>query len=1073
MENISFKEDHISQIPALMLLQKLGYKYLTPDEALELRGGRNTNVILEPILRERLKAINTINVSNTKTVDFSDQNIENGIVALKDIPLESGFIGGNEYVYNLLTIGKSFEQSIDGDKKSYNLRYIDWKNVDNNVFHVTEEFAVTRSGSADSYRPDIVLFVNGIPFCIIECKRPDIRDSLKQAISQHLRNQKEYGIRLLYGYSSLLLATSVNEAKYATTGTDSRFWSIWREIPDDDSIKKYRHDLGKLVNTKLSDQQMDSLFSSRFRYVRNYFEEKQKEHIIPTTQDEYLFSLCSPKRLLDLTFNYTLFDNGIKKIARYQQYFAVKSVMNRIRATNDASKRGGVIWHTQGSGKSLTMVLIAQAIALDKTIKNPRLILVTDRTDLDKQITNTFRKCGLYVENATTGKNLIELLESNTDAVITTIVNKFETAFKGVKEPIDDPNIFVLIDEGHRSQNGIMNAQMRLTLPNATFIAMTGTPLMNKEKNTINKFGGLIEPVYTVDQAVDDGAVVPLLYEGRYAYQEVYEKGIDNYFKKISEPLNEYEKADLKRKFSQRDQLNQAELRIKAIAWDISEHFKENWGGSGFKAQLVCPRKVTAIKYKKYLDEIGYVTSEVLITGPDTREGETSAYGTSDDEVKKFWKTMMDEHGSAEKYETNIINRFKNDTYPEIIIVVDKLLTGFDEPKNTIMYLDRSLKNHTLFQAIARVNRIYEGKNFGYIIDYYGVLEDLNKAILDYEYNSDDIQSTYIDISEEIENIPQYHSNLWDIFKTISNKRDMEAYSLLLRSEDIRYEFYDKLTKYSNTLKMALSSISFYKTFSDDDIKMYKEDLQMFLNLRKSVKLRYSDAIDYKDYEYQIQKLIDNHVVSSDVSILTDLVDIFDREEFEKEVEKVTGKAAKADTIASRTLKYITENMDTDPAFYKKFSELIKDTISQYEQKRISEIEYLNKVNTHKNSVLSHTDSSIPKEISNNRTARAYYGLFLETIKDASIYEKYPLDWEQITLETALAIDKIINENTIENGITIIDWQSKSNLIGKIKIEINDYIYDNIIDKYKLGTSFDAFDIIIDSCVNVARSCIK
>lgn len=434
---------------------------------------------------------------------------------------------------------------------------------------------------------------------------------------------------------------------------------------------------------------------------------------------------------------------------------------------------------------------------------------------------------------------------------------------------------------------------------------------------------------------------------------------------------------------------------------------------------------------------------------------------------------MMDEHGSAEKYETNIINRFKNDTYPEIIIVVDKLLTGFDEPKNTIMYLDRSLKNHTLFQAIARVNRIYEGKNFGYIIDYYGVLEDLNKAILDYEYNSDDIQSTYIDISEEIENIPQYHSNLWDIFKTISNKRDMEAYSLLLRSEDIRYEFYDKLTKYSNTLKMALSSISFYKTFSDDDIKMYKEDLQMFLNLRKSVKLRYSDAIDYKDYEYQIQKLIDNHVVSSDVSILTDLVDIFDREEFEKEVEKVTGKAAKADTIASRTLKYITENMDTDPAFYKKFSELIKDTISQYEQKRISEIEYLNKVNTHKNSVLSHTDSSIPKEISNNRTARAYYGLFLETIKDASIYEKYPLDWEQITLETALAIDKIINENTIENGITIIDWQSKSNLIGKIKIEINDYIYDNIIDKYKLGTSFDAFDIIIDSCVNVARSCIK
>lgn len=1073
MNTLSFKEDHISLIPALLLLQKLGYTYITPEEALELRGGKTSNVLLEPILRKQLGEINSIQVSTTKTAYFSFQNIENGIEALRNIPMESGFLSGNEYVYNLLTLGKALEQNIDGDKKSFTLNYIDWKDPKNNVFHVTGEFPVSRFGMSDTYRPDVVLFVNGIPLCIIECKRPDIKDSLNQAISQHLRNQKEDGIRSMYAYSALLLGVATSSASYATTGTPAKFWSKWREqFLNKQEENDYQNKLFELVNRPLRLDQKELVFSSRFRYIRDYFDAREKNSVEPTEQDRYLYSLCRPKRLLDLLFNFTVYDDGAKKIARYQQYFAIKKVMERIHLIEEGRRKGGVIWHTQGSGKSLTMVMLAQAIALDKDIRNPKIILVTDRTDLDRQITGTFKKCGIYVENATTGKKLIELLESKSDAVITTVINKFETAVKGIKKPLNNPNLFVLIDEGHRSQYGEMSIQMQKTLPNACFIAMTGTPLMRKEKSTAAKFGGIILPAYTVDQAVRDKTVVPLLYEGRIVPQTVRENAIDNFFNQVSEPLTDLQKVDLKKKFSRADQLNQAEQRIYTIAWDISKHYRDNWQGTGFKAQLVCPKKRVAVKYNEFLDQIGMVSSEVLITAPDSREGEETAYGDTSQEIKAFWKRMMDEHGTQKKYEANLINRFKNSDNPEIIIVVDKLLTGFDEPRNTVMYLDRSLKEHSLLQAVARVNRVCEDKEYGYIIDYYGVLQPLNDALTIYsEYDPEDLNDMFIDVSEEIKELPQKYSELWDIFKSISNKRDLEAYSQHLRYEDIRQQFYEKLTAFSSSLKIALSTIAFHKTNDESTIHRYKEDLTMFLRLRSAVSERYSDQFDYKKYKSQIQKLIDTHIESSEVKILTELVDIFDKEKFAEEVEKITGKAAKADTIASRTAKYITENMDADPVFYKKFSELLKETISAYEQGRINEIEYLKQVTQHMESVLSHTDSSIPAEIINNNTARAYYGLALEAYKTLAIPEM--VSPEKLALDTAISIDFIIRDHVIDGDNPIVDWTAKSTLIGQMKIDMEDYLIDEVKRKYNIPISFDDMDAIIDRSVEVAKLWFK
>jgi type I restriction enzyme, R subunit len=1071
METPSFKEDHISQIPALQMLVNLGYTYLSPAEADRQRSGKTSNVLLEDVLRKQLKEINSIRVSATKTSIFTDDNIERGILALKNLPMNEGYIAASEKAYNLLTLGQALEQSVDGDKKSFTLQYIDWKNISNNVFHVTEEFSVMRSTSKEHYRPDLVLFVNGIPLCIIECKRPDMKEPLKQAISQHLRNQQEDGIRSLYVYSQLTLSIATQEAAYATNATPEKFWAKWHEkFNSDEEERNYKNKLQEFKNKPLPNSIKEQLFSDRFKYVRQYFDALEQEEILPTEQDNYLFGLCRPERLMDIVFNFVLFDNGEKKVARYQQFFAIKKSMQRIKHVENGKRRGGVIWHTQGSGKSLTMVMLAQAIAMEPSIRNPKIVLVTDRTDLDNQITGTFRKCGRFIENATTGQRLVELLENKSDAVVTTIINKFVAAVKKIDKPLESHDIFVLVDEGHRTQHGTFNIDMQKTLPNACFIAMTGTPLFKKDKSTAEKFGGMID-AYTVDQAVKDKAVVPLLYEGRLALQNVNASPIDTFFGMVSEPLTEYQKADIKKKFARNDHLNSAEQKMRMIAWNISYHFRDNWQGRTlFKGQLVCDKKVNAIKYKEYLDEIGIVSCEVLISSIDEREGEESAYEKSTEKENQFWKKMMDEHGNSKSYEKNIISRFKNQKDPEIIIVVDKLLTGFDEPKNTVLYLTRNLQSHKLLQAIARVNRIYPDKEFGYIIDYYGVIENIDDALQLYSsfevFDDEDLAGTMTNISDEIKKLPQKHSDLWDIFKTIANKRDAEAYQQLLKDEAIRVLFYDKLAAFAKGLKLALSSIQFHKEVEENVIKRYKEDLIMFLKLRLAVVERYSDEIDYKQYEGQIQKLIDTHITTEKIETITELVNIFDKDKFQQEVENTTGKAAKADKIASRTAKHITEKMDEDPAFYKKFSQMLSETIADYEAKRISEAKYLSRVQDIMSNVLDHTDEDIPEQLREKDVAKAFYGLTVEALNDKiqdNVIRK------EISTQTALQIDDLIQDAVLDNGKPIIDWQYKTNITGKLLIEIGDYLIDEVRDKYNLDLPFKDMDKIAEDCIEVAK----
>lgn len=1082
MQLPSFKEDHISQIPALQMLIKLGYRYLTPEESLEARSNRNSNVLLETILKKQLKEINKIEYKG-KEFEFSESNINIAILALRDLPLQDGFMAASQAFFELVTLGKSLEQNVLGDKKSFSFKYIDWAKPESNVFHVTEEYSVLRFERTDTYRPDIILFINGIPIVVIECKSPKIKRPIDQAIEQHARNQQDDGIRSLYYYSNLVIGLAVNESRYGTTATSKEFWSVWKEqFRHKEDGQAYLIELQQLKNASLPDNDRTQLFKERFQYVLQYFNQLEQENLTITEQDKLLYNLCRKDRLLDLMYNFILYDDGIKKITRYQQYFAVRWTLERIsKVQPDGKRQGGVIWHTQGSGKSLTMVMLAQLIAMHPQIKNPKIILVTDRVDLDDQITDTFKKCGKPVMNAATGEKLVELLETNSDAIITTIINKFQSAVSKSKDAFNSNNIFVLVDESHRTQYGTFNVKMQKVFPQACYIAFTGTPLLKKDKSTASKFGGIIPgTVYTISDAVADKAVVPLLYQGRHNVMEVNEKPLDTFFDRVAEPLTDYGKTALKRKFSSRNKVVQSLSFIENTTWDIAKYFTDNIQGTGFKAQLVAPNKLSAIRYREKLIEVGKtnpklkVSVELLISAPDDREGEEDAFEEGDDKVKAFYFAMMDKYGNQEKYEKAVINSFKKQDVPEIIIVVDKLLTGFDAPRNQVLFLTRNLKEHGLLQAIARVNRLYPGKDYGYIIDYFGNLENLDDALHTYagleEYDPEELIGTLTNIAKEIEKLPQTHSELWDLFKEVKNKYDEPAYEELLSDEAKRHSFYDKLSIYLRILKLALSSLDFNNNTAEKQIEKYKKDAAFFLALRVSVKRRFSDELDYKEYEAQVQKLIDKHITSEgEVLKITDLVNIFDKEERQAELEKLTGKSAKADHIASRTLKAINIKWYDDPVESKRLSELIKKTIEDYHQQRINEAEYLAKAKEFENNFFNGRQNNAPAIIKDNPTAIAFYNLASEELKEGLASKINKVD---IAAEIGAGIDEVVKANVFENSTPVIDWQKNDDIKGKIKIEIDDLLFE-MQQKHDLELNFDHMDQLIAECIKVAETKYK
>lgn len=1061
-------EKHQSQIPALKMLVALGFTPLSQAEALRLRGGRQRNTVLDDVLADQLLRINRFSHKG-RDYSFDLQDAHEAIRRLKPTPdRQKGLRGTNQDIYDTLVLGTTITKTIQGDSKSYSFRFIDWETPHNNVFHVTAEVSVERTATTQTKRCDIVGFVNGIPFLVIENKRPT--ESLRKAGSQLIGYQNEDNIPQLFHFAQLLMVMNRVEARYATVGTPRQFWQTWRDEEDRDET------IEQAANRPLTKAEAIAIFSGDFAFARAHFDALAAEGSRAiSAQDRTIHALCRPERLLDLVRRFTVFDGGTRKVARHQQFFGIRKAVERVRQTGtDGRRKGGVIWHTQGSGKSLTMVMLGRSLALDKAIPNPRILIVTDRDDLDKQIKDTFKSCELEPVRANSGSHLLDLIRNRTP-LVTTIINKFETAAKSAEDVDEDANVFVLVDESHRSQTGRYGGhsqfatRMRRLLPKACYLGFTGTPLLKKEKNTLSTFGGLIHK-YAIDEAVADGAVVPLLYEGRLVEQHVNGGVIDKWFEKISEGLNDNQKADLKRKFSRMDALGKTGQAIRAKAFDISEHFRQNWQGTGFKAQLVAPSKAAAVRFKEVFDEIGHVTSEIIISPPDDNEGNEEVDKESKDLVRNFWTRAMARYKTEDEYNRQVIEAFKGSGDPEILIVVSKLMTGFDAPRNTVLYVCKSLREHNLLQAIARVNRLYEDgateKQFGFIIDYEGLLGELDTALTTYSafegFDSADLAGTVHDVREEIRKLPQLHDQLWDLFKPVKNKKDMEQFEQFLADEAIRQEFYERLKAFSRCLHISLSSDKLFDVFDETKIESMKRDWKQFSELRRSVQLRYQETIDVKEFEPKIQKLLDDHVVAMPAEVIIEMVNINDPDALKAVVEETgVSEASRADRIASATRRTITEKMEEDPAFYRQFSELLEEAIRDYRAKRISERDYLqNVVNLASKVARKDRGRDVPDAIKGNDDAQAFFGI-LQGVFAAG--EKPLLDENELA-DIALAIIEIVNTHHI------VDVWSNAIAQNKMRNAIDDFFFDNLRDGRGIALPVEVMDDVEQKIMDLARA---
>lgn len=1025
MNSDLYLEKNISQQPAIDLLTALGYTYISPADCDKQRGSRY-HVLLRDILRGQLRRLNRYAYAGAEN-EFSAANIEHAMEDL-DEPLTDGLVRTSEKIYDALLLGKSYPETVgDGKMLSFNLRYIDWDNPQNNVFHVTEEFAVDSQDRQHNARPDIVLFINGIPFAVIECKAPHI--PVEEAVGQMIRNQQAAYIPHLFKFAQLVVATNKNAVKYATAGTPKKFWSVWKEQDDE------------WLQTRLK-----ALIPDR----------------MPTEQDRNIVSLFSRERVFELIRYFVLFDANVKKVCRYQQFFAVREIMKTIAESDEhGNRQSGVIWHTQGSGKSLTMVMLAKYILMELKDCHPRVVIVTDRKELDAQIAATFAHTRLTPARATSGRHLVELVNSARADVITSIINKFNTVERQeVKNPSRD--IFVLVDESHRSNYGLMATRMRSVFPNACYIGFTGTPLMKSEKNTMARFGRLIHK-YTIRDGVEDGAIVPLIYEGRFVEQKVDEENIDLWFKQTTRRLTEAQREDLRRKWSSIRRLTSTDARIKRIALDISEHFIEGYKDTGFKAMLATNYKRDAIRYLECFEQFGDLNCAVVISPPDMREGVDDADEGADDLVVSFWNKMMQQYGDADRYEEAIKNRFC-DGEIDILIVCSKLLTGFDAPLCQVLYIDKELKEHGLLQAIARTNRLHEGKDYGLIVDYRSLIEKLDTAMDMYSgaglenFDGGDLKGVVVDVMAAVGNLRSAYTQLVELFAPVGSISDAEAVEVFLADDKMRQDFYTLLCAFGRALHLVLNAEQAYNALSKEERQKYQDTFIFFSKVRRSVKLQYCDAIDNAEYEPLMQNLLDTHLSVAGLKKITSPIDILNKDDFEKELEELGSLRSKADAIASRMTRSISEKRDENPAYYDSFSKRIRDALALYKEKVISEAEYLAKMRTIMGDYhAGRSTVSYPERIKNNVHAQAFFGV-LTALFDEVEDERITPDF---VAEVSEEITKIVASHSQ------VDWTNNKTIHDRISQDIDDLFY-KYEKEHGLKLSFDLIDKIIDNVKTVA-----
>ena len=1037
-----FNERPECQDRVISFLEKMGYEYVSRSEAEQKRGSLSKVIFTDELIRFLNRQ--SFKYKNFE-LNFSGESVQRAVNAL-DASLLQGLAMASKEIYNLLTLGISVEENvvIDQDvpvRQSFDLSYIDFEYPANNIWQVTEEFSVQRPNGQYA-RPDVVILVNGIPLAVIECKKSSV--DVKEGVLQNVRNMSPDYIPHLFKYVQMVIAMNPNKVVYGTCGTTADYFVEWRE----DEIQ-WQEEICKRCSP-------DGILLG---------------------QDRAVASLLDKKRFLTLIHDYILYDSNIKKICRHQQFFAVENAIKRINGEDGKDSTGGVIWHTQGSGKSLTMVMLVKKIQYLKANEHPRFVIVTDRINLDKQIRDNFANSQMAPVRAATGKGLKAILKDKGNLVVTTLINKFETVCRNHYLEVDSEKFYVLIDEAHRSQYSAMYNYMREVLPNATLIAFTGTPLIAKAKrNTYKKFGDPIHN-YTMKRSIEDKITVPLVYEGRKVKQNDPSNTIDAYFDSLTENLPDEKKRELKSKYSKWSKLAEASSRLNLIAFDIYDHFINYCLPKKLKAMVVCSSRAAAVDIFNIISSLpgGKAHPRVVITFGDKREGDNddttaTAIRKINDYHDKYVRPLFGDND--EKYTDSVCDDFKNpDGDINMLIVKDMLLTGFDAPVAGVLYVDKSLQEHNLLQAIARVNRVYKGKDFGLIVDYWGIFKKLRTAVDLYSdaessmnaYDHEDIEDAVLGPIDEKNKLEEAHKSLVDMFPGFDDNTPSDTWQLSLEDDVKRNEFYDKLKTYANLLNLALTNRDIFVEIGVDKLEEYRKDYRFFDKLRRSVIERYDNEIDESKYETGIQNLINTFVNATDVRQVVKPVSITDEIAMAKLLRPDDPQNVKADKIKTRIESELKQVRYDDPLLFEEFSAKIKKTLAEYDETRDADI-YLTAMEAMADDFRhGRLSKDYPESIANDSDTKAFYGGIV-TILRAKTDIKITRSIENKIGEYSRRVTKAVSDHAKR------DWKHNEVVHKQIRRALDDCLFE-MFDEIGFeidNTNIDILDLIIDEIMKVA-----
>ncbi len=1049
--NAHFDEAKQSQLPAVELLINLGYTYLPRAEVLRQREHDTSQFILKDIALERLSAINGYERDGER-VPFAERDVREAIEKLAGEQYE-GLIDTAQTIYHTImstTGGMSIPVLENGRRVSRDFRFIDFHNPENNTFHVAVEYDAT---GKQTVRPDIVCFVNGIPFAVVENKKGSVE--VDEAVNQFVRNWGPEYCPRLFTYAQLLVAMNGSEARYGVTGSPAKFFAHWREkgVSPEAFAARVTEAIAKEIPEAIYTELLADLNGATAGH------EQLRERAV-TEQDRALVSLLEPKRMLALAKHHIVFDAGVKKIARYQQFFAIEKMLERVEEREGERRKGGLVWHTQGSGKSLTMVLFVKALIEHPAITNPRVIVVTDRRDLDKQISETFKACNLKKEvtRATTARHLLGLIEKQTPDVVTTLVQKFNAARGQRTDFVDESSdIFVLVDEAHRTQMGEMSERMRGVMPNACYVGFTGTPLMTSERESWRKFGGYIDK-YTIDDALRDEIIVPLIYEGRYVELNQNAKQIDRQMGRVTEDANNEQKQQIQRMVQHRI-IQDNPSRIEEIAYDIQTHYLRTFKDTGLKGQIVAPSKYAAVQFNKVLQEQGKVQTAVVISDEN---GQIAEDDTHRHEVVQHLEEINANYRNLESYERQVIESFKhNEDGVELLIVVDKLLTGFDAPRNTVLYLAKDLKDHNLLQAIARVNRLFDNdegklqKTSGYIIDYSENAKNLKHAMqLFGNFDEHDVQHALIDVKEKTAELQDAHADLHDIFKELGDSRDAEAYIEYLSDEQRRDQFYEAMRHFTRVFKECYALPDFASDFPE--YERYQMELKKFIELSRNASVRFADRVDFGKYKQALVKILDQHVNAEGVELLTKQVSLADTGRLTQAVEELGSEKSKAEAIAAQTKRTIEEEYDKDPEFYRTFSEKVARILDEMRDGKRADAQALKDLKDLASAVTERKDDSLPKTLQQRPGAAVLY----RNLHD--MFAQHAVHQEVITRAVLDMHDLIARE-------AIVDWYRNSEVKRVMANKLDDFVYEVLKKERGVPLTNEDVRVLVEQAMELAE----